>query len=86
MAVQSKQPDNSLEKSKQTYPSGTLKLKKFDFKNLNLTNTIVTIAKKPSGMSWIAKDILYHNDLVNTNNMEEEIDKLSNLINTKLHM
>ncbi len=95
MAVQSKLPDVS-NFSKQSYSSGTLKLKPFDLKKINQTIAsasplILPIAKKPTGKSWIIKDILNNNNLSNPANAINvsklvEINELANLINTKLHL
>ncbi len=92
MAVQSKQSAdyNSPKQPVKTYTSGPLKIIPFDFKNLNpnTSHLIQTIAKRPTGKSWVVKDILYHNDLSNVNNKakSEEMDELASLINTKLHL
>ncbi len=84
MAVQSKQLTVS-------NSSGPLKIKPFEFKNLNPTTTtshpIVLIGKKPTGKSWIIKEILYNNNTAKNNISKlEEINELASLINTKLHL
>lgn len=97
MAVQSKASvTNSPNSSDYTNHNGTLKIKPFEFKNINHTSTtshpIVLIGKKPTGKSWIIKEYLYNNNLINSNlifnqtNNEFTIEKLLNLIKTKFHL
>ncbi len=93
MAVQSEQSAdyNSPKQPVKTYTSGPLKIIPFDFKKIDLTTAshlMQKIAKKPTGKSWVVKDILYHNNLSNVNNIakSEEMDELASLINTKLHL
>ncbi len=88
MAVQSKLPEvsNSSQQSKQTYSSGTLKLKPFDFKNLNqVSPSILKIAKKPTGKSWVVKDILYNNNQT-FGNSEPTLKELENFMKIHFHL
>ncbi len=92
MAIQTKLPNVS-NSSEQSYSSGTLKLKKFELKNLNSTTAshlIPIIGKKTTGKSWIYKDILYNNNTTNGNqinsNKETSVDEITNLIKTNLSL
>ncbi len=86
MAVQSKLPEvfKSSEQFEKYHSSGTLKLKPFNLKNIPSSSPIPAIAKKPTGKSWVVKDILYHKN--SASNISKEMNELANLINTKFHL
>jgi hypothetical protein len=79
---------NSLTQSGQ---SSKLKIKPFEINKLDIPPHLISmIGKKPTGKSWIIKEILYYNNPINTivtkTNTEPTLEELENLIKIHLHL